>query len=126
MSKLKNKLKKMTFQRSDCPIACALDVLGDKWSMLVIRDLFKEKKRFSEFMDAREGIKTNILTDRLKRLEQAGLVNKSPYQNNPPRYEYTLTDTGKDLGPLLKEMVKWSNRNIPGTNKPLTAKSSTE
>ncbi len=91
----------------------------------MVRDLFRGKHRFSEFMDAEEGIKTNILTDRLKRLEQAGLVNKVPYQDNPPRYEYELTKTGKDLWPLLKEMIKWSNRNISGTYKPLSTKTRT-
>lgn len=119
MSKYKNKLKQNSFQRSDCPIACALDVIGDKWTMLVVRDLFLGNTRFSEFMDTKEGIKTNILTDRLKRLEQAGLVNKTPYQNNPIRYEYKLTDIGKDLWPVLKEIIHWSNRNISGTHKPL-------
>jgi DNA-binding HxlR family transcriptional regulator len=120
MAKQQNKLKKMSFQRSDCPVACVLDVLGDKWTMLVVRDLFRGKHRFTEFMQAKEGIKTNILTDRLKRLEQAGLIDKAPYQDNPPRYEYKLTGTGKDLWPILKEMILWSNRNIPATSKPLS------
>lgn len=120
MSELKRKLKQSSFQRSDCPISCALDILGDKWTMLVVRDLFLGKQRFSEFMETKEGIKTNILTDRLKRLEQAGLISRNPYQNNPPRYEYELTKTGKDLWPVLKEIIQWSNRNIPGTHRPLS------
>ena len=119
MTNHKHKLKQNSFQRSDCPVSCALDILGDKWTMLVIRDLFLEKHRFSEFMDSKEGIKSNILTDRLKRLEAAGLVDKTPYQSNPVRYEYTLSTIGKDLFPVLKEMIHWSNRNIPGTHRPL-------
>lgn len=119
MPRQKNPLKTMSFQRSDCPIACALDILGDKWTLIVIRDIFKGKHRFSDFMDTAEGMKTNILSDRLKKLEQAGLITKYPYQDNPPRYEYQLTKTGKDLWPMLKEMIHWANRNIPGTYKPL-------
>ena len=122
MSKKNQKLIDMCFQRSDCPIACLLDVIGDKWTMLVVRDLFRDKKRFSELMRSKEGIKTNILTDRLKRLEEAGLIYKKPYQDNPIQYEYMLTTTGEDLAPVLKEMVHWSNRNISGTNKPLAKK----
>ncbi len=119
MVKQAKKLEKMSFQRSDCPIACALDVIGDKWTMLVVRDLFRGKQRFSEFMDAEESIKTNILSNRLKRLEDAGLLSKTPYQTNPPRYEYGLTSIGLDLLPLMKEMIRWSNRNMPGTSRPL-------
>jgi len=109
----------MSFQRSDCPIACALDIIGDKWTLLVIRDLLRGKQRFSEFMESDEGLKTNILTDRLKRLQSAGLLERSAYQNNPPRYQYALTPEGKDLWPLVKEMIAWSNRNLPGTRTPL-------
>ncbi len=94
--------------------------------MLVLRDLFLGKHRFTEFMDSKEGITTNILTERLKRLEYADLINKSPYQDNPPRYEYMLSNTGKDLWPVLKEMIHWSNRNIPGTFRPLDANQETE
>ena len=107
MEKYSKKLKKMSFQRSACPVACTLDVIGDKWTMLVVRDLFRGKHRFSEFMDAKEGIKTNILSNRLKRLEEAGLIERTPYQDNPPRYEYTLTNTGQDLLPMMKEMIHW-------------------
>ena len=119
MQREKNRLKQMAFQRSACPVACALDIIGDKWTMLVIRDMLRGKSRFSEFMESEEGIKTNILTDRLKRLEQAGLVTKHPYQTNPPRFEYQLTDTGKDVWPVIKAIIQWSNRNIPGTRKVL-------
>lgn len=116
-TKRSNGLKSSKFQRSDCPIACALDVIGDKWSLLIIRDILFGKSRFSEFMDTAEGMKSNILADRLKRLERARLISKSPYQDHPPRYEYELTPAGKELGPILRELVRWSNRNIPGTRK---------
>lgn len=87
--------------------------------MLVVRDLFRGKRRFSEFMQTKEGLKTNILTDRLKRLEKAGLLDKQAYQDNPPRFEYQLNKAGKDLFPIMREMILWSNRNIPGTSRPL-------
>ena len=105
--------------RSACPIAGALDLLGDKWTLLVIRDLlFLGKRRFNEFLSSPEGIPTNILTDRLRRLEECGLVVKFAYQARPPRYEYHLTAMGKDLLPVLTSLIAWANRHIPGTAKP--------
>ena len=124
MAKQVNPLKKLSFQRSDCPLACVLDVMGDKWTLLIVRDLFHGKHRFSEFLQSGEDIKTNILAERLKRLEKAGLVKKSPYQNNPPRYEYHLTKTGSKLFPIIKSFVKWARTHIPGTRKPRIANSS--
>ena len=118
MAKQVNPLKKLSFQRSDCPLACVLDVMGDKWTLLIVRDLFHGKHRFSEFLQSGEDIKTNILAERLKRLEKAGLVKKSPYQNNPPRYEYHLTKTGSNLFPIIESFVKWARAHIPGTRKP--------
>src|SRR5918912_1391089 len=79
-------------RRSDCPIACSLDLIGDRWTLLVIRDLMRGKARFGDFLGSSEGIPTNILTERLKRLEDAGLVTRVPYREHPPRFEYRLTD----------------------------------
>jgi DNA-binding HxlR family transcriptional regulator len=105
--------------RSPCPIANALDIVGDKWTLLVVRDLmFMGKRRYGEFAQSPEGIPSNILADRLKRLEEAGLVTKKPYQHNPVRYEYRLTRKGADLFPVLKEIIRWANKHIPGTVKP--------
>jgi len=117
MTKQENLLKKLSFKRSDCPLACTLDIVGDKWTLLIVRDLFQGKHRFSEFLQSGEDIKTNILTERLKRLEKAGLVKKSPYQDNPPRYEYHLTKTGSNLFPIIESFVKWARAHIPGTRK---------
>jgi DNA-binding HxlR family transcriptional regulator len=100
--------------RSDCPVACTLDLVGDRWTLLIIRDLFKGKHRFSEFLDSGEGIKTNILADRLKRLERVGLVQRSRYQEHPPRHEYHLTDSGRDLGPVVKAMFAWGRAHLSG------------
>ncbi|WP_456449250.1 winged helix-turn-helix transcriptional regulator [Thiolapillus sp.] len=103
------------FKRSPCPVACTLDILGDKWTLLVVRDLFAGKKTYSEFQNSPESIPTNILADRLKRLAGNGIVEKKPYQKHPVRYEYVLTDKGRDLGAVLQAMVQWGERHIPGS-----------
>jgi DNA-binding HxlR family transcriptional regulator len=101
--------------RSTCPIANVLDIVGDKWTLLVVRDLLMlGKRRYGEFQSSPESIPTNILADRLKRLEAAGLIKKEFYQDNPPRAEYFLTRKGADLGPVLKAMAQWGQRYIPG------------
>jgi DNA-binding HxlR family transcriptional regulator len=106
-------------QRSICPIANTLDLIGDKWTLLVVRDLlFFGKRLYGELAQSPETIPTNILADRLRRLEKAGLVSKRPYQRHPVRYEYRLTRKGDDLGPILKELVRWGNRHVPGTYRP--------
>ncbi len=105
--------------RSACPIANTLELLGDKWTLLVVRDvLFLGKRLYGELMQAPEGFPSNILADRLKRLEAAGVLEKHPYQQNPLRYEYRLTAKGSDLFPLLKEMICWGNKYIQGTTVP--------
>lgn len=105
----------MRAHRSDCPIACALDLIGDKWTLLIVRDCFFGKHRFSQFLQSDERITTNILTERLKRLERAGLVVRSRYQEHPPRYEYHLSPSGIALAPIVQAMVAWGRSNIPGT-----------
>ncbi|MEE9421872.1 MAG: helix-turn-helix domain-containing protein [Gammaproteobacteria bacterium] len=105
-------------KRSICPIASALDIVGDKWTLLVVRDLFMGKTTYSELQKSPESIPTNLLADRLKRLEQGGIVARQSYQQKPVRYAYRLTDKGKDLGIILAAMVTWGNRHIPGTFVP--------
>jgi DNA-binding HxlR family transcriptional regulator len=101
--------------RSPCPIAGVLDILGDTWTLLVMRDLlFYDKHRFAEFLASPEGISTNILAERLKRLEACGLVDRRRYQERPPRDEYYLTRRGHDLLPVLRELIKWGQRHVPG------------
>jgi len=105
-----------TGARSPCPIANALDLLGDKWTLLVVRDLlFMGKRRFGELLSSPEGIPTNILTDRLRRLEEHGIVAKVPYLSRPVRHEYHLTTRGVDLLPILRELIGWAHRHLPGT-----------
>lgn len=108
-------LKHSKFDRSSCPIACTLDLIGDKWTMLVIRDLLLGKSRFGEFLNSSEAIPTNILTERLKRLVRHEIVSRQPYQSNPIRFEYRLTEKGRDLSKVILEMVRWGERHIPGT-----------
>jgi len=107
--------KKSKFKRSACAIANTLDILGDKWTLLVIRDLLLGKKTYSEFQNSFEKIPSNILAERLKRLEAAGIIHKQSYQQRPVRYAYQLTAKGEALAPVLKEMIIWANQFIPGT-----------
>lgn len=111
--------------RSHCPIACTLDLIGDRWTLLIIRDmLFFRKQRFEEFLESPEGISTNILTSRLKSLEQLGLVEKQPYSNHSRRMNYQLTQQGRSLRPVLKAMIDWGRENIPETKIPKTHRNS--
>jgi len=101
--------------RSTCPVASTLDLVGDKWSLLVVRDILHGKATYGELLDSPEGIPTNILADRLKRLQEAGIVVASAYQQRPVRHAYTLTEKGKQLGGVLLELVRWGKKHIPGT-----------
>jgi len=103
------------FLRSPCAVACTLDLVGDKWSLLVVRDLLRGHVTFGELQNSPEGIPTNILAERLKRLEEAGLISKSAYQERPVRYAYGLTEKGKALSDILLALVRWGKKHIPGT-----------
>ena len=112
----KNTLKDASVDgRSPCPVACCLDLLGDKWTLLVVRDLLLGKTTYTGFQKSPEGIPTNILADRLKRLLAAGIIEKSLYQERPKRYAYQLTEKGNDLRQVLSAMIDWGNKYIPGT-----------
>ena len=101
--------------RSDCPVSYALDFFGDKWTFLVIRDLMFEGKSFyKDFLNSKEGIATNILSDRLKRLEQAGIIESRVYEKLRTKKVYALTEKGKDLVPVLVEMMLWSAKHKNG------------
>ena len=111
--------RKREQRRSVCPVACTLDLLGDKWTLLIVRDLlFFDRHRFSEFLAAGEGISTNILAERLARLERAGVVERRHLQEQSSRAEYHLTEKGRDLGRVLKELVRWGSRHVPGCHQP--------
>ena len=105
-------------RRSRCPVAGALDLLGDRWTLLVVRDLLLyDKRRFAEFLSSPERIATNILADRLDRLEQCGLIRRKQYADRPPRQEYHPTPRAWDLAPVLRELIRWGQRHVSGTAK---------
>ena len=103
------------FARSLCAVANSLDIVGDKWSLLVVRDLLHGKRTYGELVVSPERIPTNILADRLERLESAGIITRTPYQQRPVRYDYTLTPKGRALGDVLLAFVRWGKQHIPGT-----------
>lgn len=115
----RTKLDKALARRSTCPIATALDVVGDKWTLLLIRDMgLFDKHRNKDFQAAAEGIPSNILANRLRRLVAAGLVEKRPYQERPPRDEYHLTPAGEALLPAVRELARWSAEHVSGVRLP--------
>jgi len=100
--------------RSPCVISNCLEIIGDRWTLLVIRDLlFFGKHEYKEFLASPESIATNILSDRLKRLYAAGLIDEQLHSENKSRKFYYLTDKGKALLPILIEMIKWGEKFLP-------------
>lgn len=99
--------------RSQCPVASALDILGDKWTLVVLRTMFAGRRKFSELLNVPEGISTNILADRLQLLEDHALIEKCAYQMRPKRYDYVLTRKGADLLPVLQALAHWASEYIP-------------
>jgi DNA-binding HxlR family transcriptional regulator len=104
---------------SGCPIDYALDIFGDRWTLLVIRDLvFGGKRHFREFIESPEGIASNILASRLKKLEQRGLISRRGDAENRKQVVYELTDKGIDLIPVLIEIIRWGARHDHNTAAP--------
>ena len=104
-------------RRSPCPVACALDLIGDKWTLLIYRDLCCGKKLFKEFAASPERIATNILTDRLHRLTSHQLIRRDEATGG-----YLLTPKGETLRPVLQSLADWGMRHIPGTEMRLKVK----
>jgi DNA-binding HxlR family transcriptional regulator len=99
-------------RRSGCPISIALELLGDAWSLLIVRDLmFKDRRTFNDFLTGGEGIASNILADRLRKLEDAGILEKHRDASDARRFVYRLSAKGIDLAPTLVELVVWSARH---------------
>jgi DNA-binding HxlR family transcriptional regulator len=106
-------------RRSTCPINAALELLGDRWSLLVVRDLmFIGRRTYQQFRQAPEGIATNILASRLKRLEVAGLIERRADPLDARRVHYDLTEKGIDLAPALVALIRWGLRHESGTKVP--------
>lgn len=105
--------------RSSCPITFSLDLFGDKWSLLIVRDLvFSKRNSYGEFLEAGEGISTNILADRLKNLESDGIIQKSVDPHNKRKYIYALTPKGIELIPILVEIIRWGGKYDPESPVP--------
>jgi len=104
-------------RRSNCPISVALEIFGDKWTLLVIRDIiFKNKNYYGEFLQSEERIATNILASRLMLLEETSIVTKQVDLNNKTKYVYKLTEKGLDLLPILIDIILWSDTYDPNTS----------
>ncbi|MEJ2158568.1 MAG: helix-turn-helix domain-containing protein [Desulfobacteraceae bacterium] len=105
--------KKTHMEHSGCPVACALDIVGDHWTLLVIRDLmFLGIHEYKEMLAGAEGISSNILTDRLKRLEGNGLIASVPHPQSRKRKLYYLTAKGKDLIHTMVHLIRWSEKHL--------------
>jgi len=110
---------KQPARRSDCPISYSLDVFGDRWTLLVVRDLaLRGKRHFGDFLHSEEGIASNILADRLKMLECCGIVSRHPDPAHASKVIYSLTEKGMDLIPGLLELVCWGAKYDDGTPVP--------
>lgn len=94
-------------RRSPYPLACTLDLFGDRWTLLVIRDLLLGKQRFDEFISSPEGIATNVLANRLKNFTEQGLVERLPHKEDKRRFFYQLTPRGKSTRQFLLPMIRW-------------------
>jgi len=93
-----------------CPVACALDVIGEKWTLLILRDLTRNpSRRFQDLLDSLHGCAPNTLSARLSSLEQQGLIERRQYEQHPPRMEYVLTAKGRELRPVLKALKAWGS-----------------
>jgi DNA-binding HxlR family transcriptional regulator len=100
-------------KRSLCPVSSALDIIGDKWSLLIVRDLvFEGKNTYGQFRRGEEGIATNILADRLEWLEQAGIIMSKPHPDGRVKATFQLTPKGADLIPLIVDLVTWSDKYL--------------
>lgn len=100
-----------------CSVARTLSVIGDRWTLLILRDCFLRVRRFEQFED-RLGITRHVLADRLRKLTDTGVLERVPYQERPRRYEYRLTDKGLDLHPVLMAIVRWGDVHMAGDAGP--------
>jgi len=101
-----------SYQQKSCPVARTLDLIGERWTLLILRDLFlKGPRRFQDFQDSLTGAAPNTLSARLQDMEASGLIARKLYSEHPPRLEYYLTDKGKSLGPVLKALRAWGQKH---------------
>jgi DNA-binding HxlR family transcriptional regulator len=107
-----------TYEGQDCSIARTLELMGERWTMLVIREAFLGRRRFDQLAE-RLGIARNVLTDRLKRLVEEGVLEKVPYQERPQRFEYRLTEKGVDLWPVMVALLQYGDRYYAPDGPPM-------
>ena len=105
-----------TYEDQNCSIARSLEVLGDRWTILVMRDAFMRVRRFEDFQ-RNLGVARNVLTDRLGRLVEEGILERVPYQDRPARFEYRLTEKGIDLWPVMMSLLQWGDRHYPARDR---------
>jgi DNA-binding HxlR family transcriptional regulator len=106
-----------TYESQNCSIARALEILGDRWTILVMRDAFMRVRRFEDFQ-RNLGVARNVLTDRLGRLVQEGILERRRYQDRPARFEYRLTDKGIDLWPVMMTLLHWGDHYYAAPDGP--------
>ena len=114
MELLTDKESKMKVRdnRSSCPVSTCLEIIGDNWSLVLIRDLFLERTTFTEFMNSPERISSNILTDRINKLQKYNLIEYRLHPNNRKIKQYYLTEAGIDLYPIIYDLIVWSNDHL--------------
>jgi len=98
-----------------CPVARTLEIIGERWTMLIIRDLFRGPQRFQDLQESLPGVAPNVLSDRLKTLEEHGLVRREFYSEHPPRAAYALTPQGRELSPALRALAVWGKKYYGGS-----------
>src|SRR5262245_44858426 len=115
-SKTQGRMRKYDLK---CPVARSLDVIGDRWSLLILRDFFRfGPRRFQDFEQTLPGLTPSILSARLKGFESQGVIESRLYAEHPPRLEYALTQKGRDLGPILEALKTWGERHTAQTSEP--------
>jgi DNA-binding HxlR family transcriptional regulator len=108
------------YRGQDCSIAATLELIGERWTILVIRDIWLGRRRFG-LIQENLGIARNVLSARLRRLLDAGIIEKRIYRERPERYEYFLTEKGLDLWPVMVAMIGWGDRHLAGPDGPAVA-----
>jgi DNA-binding HxlR family transcriptional regulator len=103
---------KRSYRQKHCPVARTLDLIGERWTILILRDLLlRGPRRYQDFQESLTGVAPNTLSARLKAMEASGLIERKLYSEHPPRLEYHLTEKGKSLGPVLRALRDWGQRN---------------
>ena len=105
------------YETQNCSVARALEVIGERWTLLIVRNAFYGVRRFDDHQRWL-GIARNVLQSRLERLVEEGIMSREPYQERPPRYEYRLTQKGRDLWPVLVTLLQWGDRHVADSGPP--------